>query len=374
MSRTYSAAGELHGNIPITTVTGETEDISEYLDFGFYDKVWYKDNAGLDPAQAGRWLGVASRTGRLMTYHILTSKGEVVARSTVQRVPYLELQLDEVKNTFKAFDDEVAKRLKHDLGYEGQKPKPEDWSDLIDDDQDFKEEFEKVFNNLDIPQADDYTPEITHDSYVNMEISLPRDDEGPQFARVTKRLRDANGIPIGTANDNPILDTRLFEVEYLDGYKASLLANQLATNLFAQVDDHGNRFVLMDEIVDHRTNGQEVTEKDAFITSSNGGKRRRETTKGWEILIQWKDGSTSWETMKDVKNTYPLQLAEYALQSKIARMPAFAWWVPFILKKKNRIISKVQSKYWLRTHKFGIKISKNVYEAKQFDTENGNTY
>ena len=26
---------------------GETEEISEYLDFGFYDMVWYKDNGGL---------------------------------------------------------------------------------------------------------------------------------------------------------------------------------------------------------------------------------------------------------------------------------------------------------------------------------------
>ena len=28
-------------------IMGETPDISEYLDFGFYDWVWYKDNAGL---------------------------------------------------------------------------------------------------------------------------------------------------------------------------------------------------------------------------------------------------------------------------------------------------------------------------------------
>ena len=93
-----------------------------------------------------------------MTYHVLTSKGTVVSRSTVQQVPYLELQLDEVKKTFEAFDVEISKRLKHDRGYEGDKPKPEDWSDLIDSDEDFKEEFEKVFNNLDIPQADESTP------------------------------------------------------------------------------------------------------------------------------------------------------------------------------------------------------------------------
>jgi len=43
-----------------------------------------------------------------------------------------------------------------------------------------------------------------------MEVALSRDCDGPEFARVTKRLRDANGIPIGT-NDNPILDMRMYE-------------------------------------------------------------------------------------------------------------------------------------------------------------------
>ena len=60
MSRANSAAGEITGSIPITKVTGETEDISEFLDFGFYDKVWYRDNAGLGPELPGRWLGVSS--------------------------------------------------------------------------------------------------------------------------------------------------------------------------------------------------------------------------------------------------------------------------------------------------------------------------
>ena len=53
-------------------------------------------------------------------------------------------------------------------------------------------------------------------------------------------LKDANGIPIGTASDNPILDTRLYEVEYVDGHKASLSANVIATNLFYQIDKEGN--------------------------------------------------------------------------------------------------------------------------------------
>ena len=39
------------------------------------------------------------------------------------------------------------------------------------------------------------------------------------------------------ANDNPILDSRVYEAEFLDGNKASLAANAIAENLFAQVDD-----------------------------------------------------------------------------------------------------------------------------------------
>ena len=42
------------------------------------------------------------------------------------------------------------------------------------------------------------------------------------------------------------------------------------------------------------------------------------------------------------------------------------------IKKKNRIISKIKSKYWQRTHKYGIRIPKSVKEAIKLDNENGN--
>ena len=374
MSVTHSAAGDIGGCIPLTYVTGESIDISEYLDFGFYDEVWFKDNAGLSPFEPGRWIGVSHRTGRLMCYHILTQRGTVISRSTVQRVTELEKKTHEVKETFVKFDAEIHRRLKSDVrGYCGDKPNPQDWADLLEEDEDFAAEFTKIFNNTDIPESDEYTPEVLEDTYLQMEVAMPRDSEGPEFARVTKRLRDANGIPIGTANDNPLLDTRIYEVEYIDGHKASLAANTIAENMFAQVDDEGNRHVLFQEIIDHRVDGTEVKHDDAFIISKNGGRRRRETTKGWEVLVQWKDGSSSWEKLKDLKESYPIQLAEYSHRSQISQEPAFAWWVPHVLKKRNRIISKVKSKYWTRTHKFGIRIPKSVKEAQELDRKNGNT-
>ena len=153
-----------------------------------------------------------------------------------------------------------------------------------------------------------------------------------------------------------------------------MAANAIAENLFAQIDDEGNRHVLFEEIVDYRTNGKQVLQQDAFIINRSGTRRRRETTIGWELLVRWKDGKTTWIALKDLKESYPVQLAEYAVQSRLAEEPAFAWWVPYTLKKRNRIIAKIKSKYWVRTHKFGIKIPKNVAEARAIDAENGNTF
>ena len=211
-----------------------------------------------------------------------------------------------------------------DRAYEGSKPHPEAWVDLCEYDPIFNNKFSNIFNNPGIPEADDYTPEVMEDTYLNMELAIPKDGDGPEFSRVTKRIRDANGLPIGCSHDNPLLYTRVYEVEYSDGHKASLAENAIAINMFSQVDEEGNRHVFLDDIVDHFTDGDEIKQHDAFITSNNGGRRRHETTKGWEILLQWKDGSTSWETLKEIKKCYSLHISEYAVIKRIPDEPAFS--------------------------------------------------
>ena len=64
-------------------IMGETPDISEYFDFGFYDWVWYKVNTGLGDNCIGCWLGVAHRVGNLMSYWILTEARWVIACTTM---------------------------------------------------------------------------------------------------------------------------------------------------------------------------------------------------------------------------------------------------------------------------------------------------
>ena len=88
------------------------------------------------------------------------------------------------------------------------------------------------------------------------------------------------------------------------------------------------------------------------------------------MCIQWKDGSSTWNQIKDVKESYPIQLAEYAVQNKISEEPAFAWWTKHVLKRRDLIISLTARRYRQEIHKYMIRIPKIVKEAVQIDKEN----
>ena len=79
-----------------------------------------------------------------------------------------------------------------------------------------------------------------------MELALDRGGEQPEYARVKKRLKENQGRPIGIASDNPILDTRMYEVEYQDGHTAALAENLIADNLFALLINLGEEILRND--------------------------------------------------------------------------------------------------------------------------------
>ena len=93
----------------------------------------------------------------------------------------------------------------------------------------------------------------------------------------------------------------MYKVEYEDDHKVSMAANTKVSNLFAKVHQYRQRFLFFDKIIDWRTYGSQIKLEDAFIHISIGNKRRRETTKYWEFCIQWKDGTSTWNTVKGIK-------------------------------------------------------------------------
>jgi hypothetical protein len=75
-------------------------------------------------------------------------------------------------------------------------------------------------------------PEIG-DNYLSAELMLPK---GSVLVKscVTACKRDRDGNPVGCANDNPILDTRSYIVNFNDGDRTELTANMIAESLYSQ--------------------------------------------------------------------------------------------------------------------------------------------
>ena len=131
---------------------------------------------------------------------------------------------------------------------------------------------------------------------------------------------------------------------------------------------------MLREISDHRKDVNALNVADGSYRTRAGNPVPKRTTKGWKLLLEWVDGSMDWVRLAEVKEAYPLQLAEYAVANGIADEPAFKWWAYKALKRKQRLINKVKSKYWRTTHKFGIEIPKSVEEAYKIDRVTGTSH
>ncbi len=175
---------------------------------------------------------------------------------------------------------------------------------------------------------------MTHDAFdkcILARVCVPQGDQ-KSCGTVTARKRDADGRLIGNSNANPFLDTAMHEVKFDSGETEAHTANIIAESICAQVDDDGCTTMELDEIIDHRSDGDAVTHADAYVTH-NGKQKLCRTTKGWFLCCQFKDGSTEWRRLVDLKEAYPIQTAECAVANKIDHEPAFKWWVHCMLKK-----------------------------------------
>ena len=74
-------------------------------------------------------------------------------------------------------------------------------------------------------------------------------------ARVRGRKCSNDGSFVGKANPNPILDTRIYDVEFVDDQTAVLAANVIAQSMYAMCDTEGNQYLLLKGIVERPPEG-----------------------------------------------------------------------------------------------------------------------
>ena len=114
-----------------------------------------------------------------------------------------------------------------------------------------------------------------------------------------------------TRYSNPILDTSEYTVEMSYGSSQELTDNIITESLFAQVDSEGRYYQLLQEITNHSKDRSAIPILDGMIFLHNGNMVLNKTTRGWDLLVEWKDGSTIWITLKYLKASNPVELAGY---------------------------------------------------------------
>ncbi len=122
------------------------------------------------------------------------------------------------------------------------------------------------------------TPKIG-DNYLSAELMLPK---GGVMVKgcMTAHKRDQDGNPVGHANDNPILDTRSYIINFYDGDQTELTANMIAESLYSQCDPDGNQYVLLEEIIDHQHLPTAIKLSDQKIIRTDGKTYLKRSTVG----------------------------------------------------------------------------------------------
>ena len=93
----------------------EMPDILDYVDFDFYDLMWYhtgKNNSvSKDHRSLGKWMGVKLWVGSDMSYWIMPISVQPIAETTVQHVTRDDMLDPGISVHIKAFDQELTERL-----------------------------------------------------------------------------------------------------------------------------------------------------------------------------------------------------------------------------------------------------------------------
>jgi hypothetical protein len=223
----------------------------------------------------------------------------------------------------------------------------------------------------DIDEVENDADVDTYDQYVGAQVRVPISGE-IRSGKVTRRKRELDGTWKGSANANYMLDSRTYEIEFPDGRRYEYTVKVIAENIYAQCDKEVNQFNIMDCIIDHKKDGHAVERADMYIKHRINNQVRK-ANKGWNLCVECKDGTTSWERLVDLKEINPIEVAEYAVGKNLQDAPAFVWWFPYVLKNRSHIIADVTKRYHKRTHEFGIEVHRSWDDCVRLYKENVNT-
>jgi hypothetical protein len=153
-------------------------------------------------------------------------------------------------------------------------PHPDDW-DYYENDDEAPRTIPDIEDTVD-SKGKLLNQQPAYDRLINSEVQLQLREE-LHTAKVVQRAIGPDGITVGEYDENPIMNSIVYEVEFPDGQVKEYSAKVIAENMLSQVDSDGFSTSLMDAIVDYRKDEATAVQKaDAFVVTVTS--RPKETT------------------------------------------------------------------------------------------------
>ena len=138
-----------------------------------------------------------------------------------------------------------------------------------------------------VPEVDEDLNNIdeisVYDKLIHAQVRLPN-GQTMMEARIKGRKRDAQGCEIETYHDNPIINSKVYEVVFQDGTVKEYDANVIVDNIYSQVDQEDFMCTMFDSIIDFKRDDSAVTHDNKYVTTKRGYRGLRKTTVVWKTV------------------------------------------------------------------------------------------
>ena len=171
---------------------------------------------------------------------MLTDKGQILSRTTVQHITKNEVQIPEIQQSIHDYHS----KLHSILGEKEFTTNMDGFSDFINDDVDSGSSMDEDVldwmgkylgpqdtKDIDamVDHSDARKQADTYDNFIGAEVAMPNRVGEKAMGRVVKRVKDNDGNALGTATDNPLTNTSKYEVKFPDGHIEELQYNFIAS-------------------------------------------------------------------------------------------------------------------------------------------------
>ena len=198
-------------------VTRNNADISELVEFGWHQWLYYRDATEYLPLpkeELGKYIWPYDNVGSKMSTWILKYNDEIVSITTLRTLTDSEIGSEREKTNRGIFTKAVNKNIVPTLYEIGIRLYLEDFSDDTD-----TPSFTPYLDNegIEEPTMPEADAVADYDKYIESEVLLPSNGKETSSTKAVSWVKYQNGKVMWTYNNNPILDTRVYNVMFPDG-------------------------------------------------------------------------------------------------------------------------------------------------------------